>query len=61
MQPTEVLKIAIPLIGSAVWSSVQFFITLWLLLLASVFVPIARLMPETVIKNGDPVVIRKTK
>ena len=59
MQPGEVLKVAIPFLGPAMWSFFQLLVTLSFVAWASILVPIAMLMPETVVKNGDHVLVRK--
>lgn len=53
VQPSEILKVFLPFVGTWVGWAVSMWVTAWLVLLASVLVPLSGFLPEAVVKNGD--------
>ncbi|KAL2111705.1 hypothetical protein VUR80DRAFT_9552 [Thermomyces stellatus] len=53
VQPSEILKVFLPFVGGWVGWAVSMWVTAWLVLLASVLVPLSGFLPEAVVKNGD--------
>ncbi|SPN99644.1 uncharacterized protein DNG_02496 [Cephalotrichum gorgonifer] len=53
IQPSEILKIFVPILGPGMWWLVRMWMTLFTLLLGSILVPLAGFLPEAVVRNGD--------
>lgn len=56
VRPGELLKLFVPFLGESVDWVVRACFTFWLLVVGCVLVPLAGLLPEAVVRNGDVIV-----
>ena len=60
LQPADVLRALVPVLGAPFAAAVRMCVTLWLVMLGTVLVPLAEFLPEAVVRNGDAVLANKS-